>query len=123
VSYFWLIFGWVFVALGVVGILLPLLPTTPFLLLAAYCFSRGSPKLLAWLLEHAHLGPPIHQWRAHGAIGTRVKVLALAFMAGSVGLSFLYGVPQMGLIIQVTILSCVSLFLVTRPVPPLEKDN
>jgi len=123
VRFLWLAVGWLFVALGVIGIVLPLLPTTPFLLLAAFSFSRGSPRLLNWLLDHAHLGPPVHQWRAHGAIATRFKVAALVFMAASVGLSLLYGVPKAGLIIQVVILSGVSVFLITRPAPPLEKDN
>ena len=120
VRYGWLTIGWIFVALGVTGILLPLLPTTPFLLLAAFCFSRGSQRLLAWLLDHTHLGPPVHQWRAHGAIATRFKVVALIFMAASVGLSLLYDVPQTGLIIQIVILTGVSIFLVTRPAPPSE---
>jgi len=123
VRYIWLSFGWLFVALGVVGIVLPLLPTTPFLLVAAFCFSRGSPRLLAWLLDHAHLGPPVRAWQAHGAIATRFKVAALVFMTVSVGLSFLYGVPQTGLIIQIAILSCVSIFILSRPAPPAEREE
>lgn len=121
--YIWLIFGWVFVALGVIGIVLPLLPTTPFLLVAAACFSRGSPRLLAWLLDHAHLGPPVHAWRAHGAIATRFKAAALVFMAASVGLSFLYNVPKTGLIVQIVILSAVSIFILSRPASPPKKDK
>ena len=59
----------------------------------------------------------------NGAVATRFKVAALVFMAASVGLSLLYGVPQTGLIVQIAILTGVSIFLVTRPAPPLEKDD
>lgn len=68
-------------AAGIVGIFLPLLPTTPFVLLAAFCFSRGSARLEAWLLAHPRLGPPIAEWRARRAIPLRAKQLAWTMMA------------------------------------------
>lgn len=116
--YVWLTFGWVFVVLGVIGIILPLLPTTPFLLLAAVCFSKGSERLYIWLIDHAHLGPPIQSWRRHGAIATKFKVAAIVFMAASVGLSFLYAVPLYALLMQLAVLGAVSVFILTRPAPP-----
>lgn len=119
-KYLWLTFGWLFVLLGVIGVFLPLLPTTPFLLLAAICFSRGSQRLYTWLLDHAKLGPPIQEWHRHGAIATRIKTIAVIFMAASVGLSFLYQVPTYALLIQLLILSGVSIFILTRPAPPKE---
>jgi len=63
-------------ALGVLGIFLPLLPTTPFLLLAAWCFSKGSEKFHSWLLQHRILGPPILDWKKNRAIKVKYKVLA-----------------------------------------------
>jgi uncharacterized membrane protein YbaN (DUF454 family) len=60
--------GWSFLILGILGAFLPLLPTTPFLLLALYFFSRSSPKWSAWILNHRVFGPPIHRWREKKAI-------------------------------------------------------
>jgi len=114
----WMGLGWLVLGLGVLGIFLPLLPTTPFLLLAAFCFSKGSDRMHAWLLNHEKLGPPITQWRKHGAIASRVKGMALFLILGSVALSFVYGVPFYAFIVQLVILSCVSLFILTRPTPP-----
>ena len=77
----WMAFGWASLSMGAIGVVLPLLPTTPFLILAAYCFSRSSQRLHAWLLNHPILGPPIENWRAHRAISGRAKLSALAAMA------------------------------------------
>lgn len=116
--FIWLTFGWAALALGVLGAFLPLLPTVPFLLLAGVCFSKGSDELHDWLLNHEKFGPPIQEWRRHGAIATRVKILSMVFILASVALSFLYSVPPLGLTVQLVILSCVSFFILTRPAPP-----
>lgn len=68
--------GGVSVGLGFLGLFLPLLPTTPFLLLAAYCFSRGSPRLHDWLLSHPTMGPIIKDWNENRVIRPRVKIVA-----------------------------------------------
>ncbi|MFD2174361.1 YbaN family protein [Rhodobacter lacus] len=73
-----LILGLGFVALGFVGVFLPVLPTVPFLILAAGCFARSSERLEAWLLGHRHFGPMLRDWRARGAIPMRGKLMALA---------------------------------------------
>jgi uncharacterized membrane protein YbaN (DUF454 family) len=75
--------------LGIAGIFLPLLPTTPFVLLAAACFSRGSTRCEAWLLVHPRFGPMVRDWRQHRAVPLRAKQLALVMMAiGSVTAAF-----------------------------------
>jgi uncharacterized protein len=75
--------GWIFLLIGIAGVLLPLLPGTVFLILSAACFTRSSPRFEQWLLEHPHLGPPIRQWRKTGSIPRRIKVFASASIAAS----------------------------------------
>jgi uncharacterized membrane protein YbaN (DUF454 family) len=77
----WLAAGAAALATGIVGIVLPVLPTTPFVLLAAACFARGSPRLEAWLLAHPRFGPAIRDWRTHRAVPLRAKQLAWTMMA------------------------------------------
>ena len=77
----WLLAGAASLATGIVGIFLPLLPTTPFVLLAAFCFSRGSQRCETWLLEHPRFGPMVRDWRARRAVPLRAKQLATLMMA------------------------------------------
>lgn len=83
IRYAWLAAGWVFCAVGFVGIFLPGLPTTGPMLLALACFSRGSHRLHKWLLNHPRLGPPLRHWHEHRVIPGRAKVVALLMMAAS----------------------------------------
>lgn len=75
--------GFLFILIGVVGIFLPLLPTTPFLLLAAFCFDKGSPKFHGWILNHKILGPPILDWKKGQVIRPQVKALACAMIVAT----------------------------------------
>jgi uncharacterized membrane protein YbaN (DUF454 family) len=79
--------GWLSVALGVLGIFLPVLPTTPFLLLAAPCFARSSPRFHAWLVNHPQLGPWIRDYLGGEGIPLKGKVYAIGLMWASIGLS------------------------------------
>ncbi|KAE8178869.1 YbaN family protein [Photobacterium carnosum] len=85
--------GWVAVVLGVLGIFLPLLPTTPFLLLASACFMRGSPKLNKWLHQHPQLGPILVNWHQHGAVTSVVKRRGLIMIV----LSFTFSIVMVPL--------------------------
>lgn len=84
--------GWLCVGLGVFGIFLPLLPTTPFLLLASACFMRGSPRLSRWLHQHRHFGPILQNWHQYRAVSRLVKRRANVTMVLSFLLS-IYWVP------------------------------
>ena len=77
----WLLGGALSLLVGVVGIFLPLLPTTPLVLLAAFCFSRGSKRWEAWMLAHPRFGPMVRDWRANRAVPLRAKQFATVMMA------------------------------------------
>lgn len=79
----WVAFGWGCVGLAVLGAVLPVLPTTPFLLLAAWAFHRGSPRWARWLEAHRLFGPLLRDWREHRVIPRHAKVAAVSMMAAS----------------------------------------
>lgn len=116
----WFVVGLFALALAVIGAVLPLLPTTPFLLVAAFAFARSSEKLHRWLHDHAHFGPLILNWQRHGAISRRAKTAALGVIAATPVVSWLAGVAGHILLLQTAILAVVALFIVTRPAPPPE---
>ena len=80
--FFWLL-GAVSLAVGIVGIVLPLLPTTPFVLLAAACWAKASPRFHRWLHRHRYFGPMIQNWEEKRAVPRRAKYLAFSMMAAS----------------------------------------
>jgi uncharacterized protein len=114
----WLALGGTSLGLGTLGTLLPLLPTTPFLLLAAFAFARGSPGLEAWLLAHPRFGPPILLWQRHRAINRRAKMAALLAMAAALLLSLAVGLPWWLLALQALVLGMVACFILSRPDAP-----
>ena len=81
--------GWASVGLGTIGIFLPLLPTVPFMILAAFCFARSSPRLEAKLMGHPRYGPHLVAWREKGAVSRRAKLSATAAFAASILVGFL----------------------------------
>jgi len=111
----WIMLGLLSLALAILGIPLPLLPTVPFLLLSAFFFARSSKRLHDWLLNHPKFGPPILDWQKRGAIRRRVKYYASASIVAAFLLALAFGVPTKILIIQVISLVGVALFIWTRP--------
>lgn len=114
---FWNAAGLSLLAIGVVGIVLPLLPTVPFVLAAAFCFSKGSPRLEAWLLSHPRFGPWILDWRTHHRVPRVAKVAATVTMLVSCSVSsLLLSFPWL----LAPWLSCaaVATWLWTRPSQP-----
>ncbi|MCX7708521.1 MAG: YbaN family protein [Clostridia bacterium] len=94
VSILLIIAGSIFVILGIVGIFLPLLPTTPFLLLAAACYFRGSEKLYSKLIHHPRLGTYIRNYREGKGIPLKTKVISIALLWSSIGYSVMFVVQN-----------------------------
>lgn len=108
--------GWVAFGLGIIGLFLPLLPTTPFLLLAAYFFSRGSPRFHYWLIHLKHLGPRIRAWQLNGSIDLRAKVSATVLLVGTfVAFHWFLSLSAPLLILIGTIYGLILLYINTRP--------
>ena len=114
----WITLGLSALALGLVGLVLPLLPTTPFMLLAAACFAKSSPRLHDWLVDHPLFGPAIRNWRQHGAIAPKAKRMALLAMAGALVLSLVLGVAWGVLGAQAVVLVVMGSWIWTRPDGP-----
>lgn len=109
------ILAYISAGLAVVGVVLPLLPTTPFVLLAAFFASKGSPAFARWLDGHPRFGPAIENWRLRRAVPVSAKVLACSMMALSWGLLLLMGASLMVLGIVGTCLAVTACYLLTRP--------
>ena len=114
----WIVLGLSAVALGLVGVMLPLLPTTPFMLLAAACFAKSSPRLHDWLLNHRVFGPSIRDWRDYRAISPKAKRMAIAAMAAAFGLSVVLGLGWKVLAVQAAVLAMMGSWIWTRSSGP-----
>jgi uncharacterized membrane protein YbaN (DUF454 family) len=89
--FMYLALGWTFFGLGAVGAVLPVLPTTPFMLLALWAFSKGSARLEHWLLHHPYFGPRLRAWRTNRVIPWSVKITAWSTMAASLTIMIVLG--------------------------------
>lgn len=116
---FWL-GGVLFSGLGLLGVFLPVLPTTPFLIVAVGCFARSSPRLRQAILDHPRLGPPVQTWFEHKAISRRAKRLAtiMILITGSITLYFLPSWTTRGIVAAT--LSFGLIYVNTRNSPPSE---
>lgn len=111
----WFVAGVASLILGIAGAILPLLPGTPFLLLAGFAFARSSPRLHRWLVTHRAFGPAIENWRRYRGIGRRSKVAAMLAIVITFLLSLALGLPGWLLAIQAVTLTAGSIFILTRP--------
>ncbi|WP_299810005.1 YbaN family protein [uncultured Shewanella sp.] len=115
---FFLIFGLCSLVLGLLGILLPILPTVPFILLAAYCFARSSDRLYQWLMSHPWFADALKNWQAQGAIRKSLK--KKAYVVSS--LSFLTSIAIVPLIWVKVMLACLGAGLIfyLRSIPEID---
>lgn len=114
--YLFLGIGWIFIILGVIGIFVPVLPTAPFVIVAGYCFSRGSQRWHHWLLTRPIIGPMVANWESNGVIELRPKIYATVMIVIMFGSSLaLVNVSQPIQIALVLTGVGVLVFIWTRP--------
>lgn len=111
----WLGVGLAATGCGFVGVFLPLVPTTPFLLIAAYAFARSSPRLRQWLVSHRTFGRLIRNWQQNRAIDRRSKILAVLVMLATLAASWLIGIAPWIVALQAVVLAAAASFILTRP--------
>ncbi len=107
--------GFLSLALALIGVVLPLVPTVPFLLLAAFFFAKSSERMHAWLISHKTFGPMIVDWHGRGSIRPGAKKAATLSIAAVFLLSLALGAPNHVLIIQAVVLTGVLTFIWSRP--------
>ena len=119
VRYGLMAFGWMNIGLGVLGMFLPVMPTTVFLLIALWAFSRSSQRFHHWLYTHPTLGRTLRDWHSHGVIPLRVKILAVSMMAVSLSYVTLFLAEGWTLpLLLGAVLGGVAAFILSRPSRP-----
>ncbi len=116
----WASLGLFFVALGVIGIFIPGLPTTPFLLLALWCFARSSDRLYRWLLDHRVLGAFIRDYQEKRAIPLKIKLISLSTVALSLAITLWFH-ESWTVRVPVLVLGMTGVWVILR-IPTLKKD-
>ncbi|MCQ0090609.1 YbaN family protein [Roseovarius sp. M141] len=112
---FWFLTGGATLMLGVAGVILPLLPTTPFVILAAFAFGKSVPALQARLEQSRLFGSVIADWRASGAIAPRYKTLSVAMMAAALAFGLSSTMPDAAKLFQVAVIAAAATFILSRP--------
>jgi len=111
--------GWMFFILGLIGVLLPVMPTTPFMLLALWGFARSSDKFHNWLYTHRLFGPPLQQWNEHRVIPLIAKVMSVSFMSISFVMMMLFSPLTLWLKLSVAALMIYGAwFILSKPSKP-----
>ena len=114
----WLSLGMLFLGLGMIGVLLPGLPTTPFMLLAAACFARSSQRFYSWLIYNPLFGEKVRRYRAGHGIPPRIKLIAISLASLFIGYAALFGIPKELIFLRVSVASIGVFgvwFILTRP--------
>lgn len=111
----WFCIGWLAMALAAVGVVLPIVPTVPFLLVAAWAFSRSSPRLRERIRQDRRYGAAVRAWQDRGAVSRIAKIWSVLAMAAGVGLALYLGVDRWVVAAQASICLLVAIYVTTRP--------
>jgi uncharacterized membrane protein YbaN (DUF454 family) len=111
--------GWLSLGMAVAGIILPILPTTPMLLVAVWAFGKSSPELAERIRNHRVCGPPVRDWQDHGVISTKAKILAIAIMTLMGSWLWVYGnLPMWLTLLIIAVMAGTGVFVGSRPGAP-----
>ena len=120
-KYLFLFFGFVFAALGFIGIVVPGLPTTVFMIMAASCFAKSSPKFERWILDLPVVGAMVRDHRSGLGMPRKAKTIAISMMAAATALSIVFAIDQIGIRIIVGGVGLVGVWYVGFKVPTRER--
>ena len=115
---FWFAAGSLSLLLGMIGVVLPVLPTTCFVLFAAFAYSKSSPRMALYLERHRVFGPIIVDWRTHGAIAPRFKAMAVATMVAVLAVGIVMGLSATVVAIQAMCIAAAATYILSRPSGP-----
>jgi len=113
------ILGWMFFSLGIIGLLLPVVPTTPFMLLALWAFSRSSERFYNWLYTHKFFGPALQMWKQYGVIPKIAKIMSLSFM--SISFTYVVFISPLNFLLKLVIavfMLYAAWFILSKPSNP-----
>lgn len=113
-----------FLVLGFIGVFTPIMPTMPFVLLAAVCFARSSPRFYNWLMNHQWFGPSLRDWKTTGGIRRKNKFLAIGLLGFTMTPTVVFIIPIMGVKILMAVIGLsVAAFIASRPDPDLVNNQ
>ncbi len=115
-KYFYFTLGWLFFITGLIGAVLPVLPTTIFMILALWAFSKSSKKFHTWLYTHKIFGPPLQKWQEHKVIPVQAKILAVIMISSSMLFIYFFTVIQIMYVILIEIIMLsVIIYILSKP--------